>query len=136
MVWGMPDVSWKEGWPDRSFRGPMHAATRAWLQSLSSLLPPSLPLACTHLWTRHRDSNRNQWACKQAVFVARSGRNLKARFHESWHHLSDSKKESFFCALNSIRVQLSIQMCLYQLQSHAVLLGILVTLPAITNRAV
>lgn len=74
MVWGMPDVSWKEGWPERSFRGPMHAVTCAWLQSLSSPIPPSLPLVCTHLWTRHRDSNRNQWACnKQALLLGPVG---------------------------------------------------------------
>ena len=102
-------------------------------QFSDSPLPPTCP---------HTSVNTSQgfeqkpMSLQQAVFVAGSGRNLKARFHESWHHLSDSKKESFFYALNSIRVELSIQMCLYQLQSHAVLLGILVTLPAITNRAV
>lgn len=96
-----------------------------------------LPPTCLHTSvSTSQGFKQKPMSLQQAVFVAGSGRNLKARFHESWHYLSDSKKESFFYVLNSIRVQLSIQMCLYQLQSHAVLSGILVTLPAITNRAV
>lgn len=101
-----------------------------------SLLSPLSP-TCLHTSVNTSQGFKQKpMSLQQAVFVAGSVRNLKARFHESWHHLSDSKKESFFYALNSIRVQLSIQMRLYQLLSHAVLLGILVTLPAITNRAV
>lgn len=98
----------------RGFSDAMCAVTRAQLQRLSSITLLSLSPAhiCGDVT---RIQTQKPMSLQQAFFVAGSTRNLKARCHESWRHLSDSKTEPIYIiyALNPIRVQLSVQIRLY-----------------------